>query len=644
MMEPTTEATPASCDAEVKECPNGVFVAKAPELGCDFYPCPEGEEGEVVAAAEGSSSSGTDLSGWGSTPLSFTCTSDGSGSCGLCQGDCSSDDDCQEGLLCFSRGEGEVTSVPGCTSGGADDLPGMDYCYSPFPPSTTTTTTEATTTTTTAALEETAYTMGDLNFARECTESEPCGVCEGDCDNDMQCGDGLKCFSRVKGSVDLVPGCEGLGIDGEFHLVTAYIAYSGIHLVLMMMIIIFHRRLGMDYCYDPNAPEDVPPPTTTTPEGESAQAGCSAEVRSCSDGSVVRQDPNNNCEFEPCPEDEITVNDASISEADTSMPSESTETSPPTEDLAELITDEPTTSPITSPPTAMPSGAATMATTSGAESCDDLCLEVLPSAYCPTNTNMPNCLEVGLGEVCAANGECATDDKLNNCDTFDIYVRVVCGFDTPSQGQLMNGTVVETTTSEVASSVTQLPTMPPSLTESLTTNSPTTPSTENLSSAATSTTSKTSSSSSLSTASSSEEDSPVVIVDAIAANNNASTTTTTLAQGSVSANTTATTTTTTTTTDGGFQYDRGYGAGGGVDNAAAPPHEEPAAQVWYTMPEEGEGDTNANEGWPPADSYEGGDLTAYFQKSAATTSILSSFRAISLSIILGIIPVLLIWQ
>lgn len=243
MMEPTTEATPTSCDAEVKECPNGVFVAKAPELGCDFYPCPEGEESEIVAAAEGSSSSGTDLSGWGSTPLSFTCTSDGSGSCGLCQGDCSSDDDCQEGLLCFSRGEGEVTSVPGCTSGGPDNLPGMDYCYSPFPPSTTTTTTEATTTTTTtAALEETAYTMGNLNFARECTESEPCGVCEGDCDNDMQCGDGLKCFSRVKGSVDLVPGCEGLGIDGEFHLVTAYIAQSGIHLVLMMMIIFFHRR------------------------------------------------------------------------------------------------------------------------------------------------------------------------------------------------------------------------------------------------------------------------------------------------------------------------------------------------------------------------------------------------------------------
>ena len=219
MVEPTTEATPASCDAEVRECPNGVFVAKAPELGCDFYPCPEGDVAESEISASNSDSV---LAGWGTTPLSHSCTSDGSGSCGLCQGDCGSDDDCQEGLLCFSRGEGEVTSVPGCTSGGEGDLPGMDYCYSPFPPATTTSTAATTTSTTTAAAETTTvtveemYTMGNLDFARECTESEPCGACEGDCDNDLQCGEGLKCFSRVQGSVDLVPGCLGLGIDGKF--------------------------------------------------------------------------------------------------------------------------------------------------------------------------------------------------------------------------------------------------------------------------------------------------------------------------------------------------------------------------------------------------------------------------------------------
>jgi hypothetical protein len=241
LAEPTTEATPASCDAEVKECPNGVFVAKAPELACDFYPCPEGD---VVEA----SSTESVLSGWGSTPLSHSCTSDGSGSCGLCHGDCGSDEDCQEGLLCFSRGEGEVTPVPGCISGGEGDLPGMDYCYSPFPPATTTAATTTITTimvTTSTTMVEETNTMGNLDFARECTESEPCGVCEGDCDNDMQCGDGLKCFSRVKGSVDLVPGCLGLGIDGEFLLVfTVSLLCAGfISFSLWYTVSSFHRPL-----------------------------------------------------------------------------------------------------------------------------------------------------------------------------------------------------------------------------------------------------------------------------------------------------------------------------------------------------------------------------------------------------------------
>lgn len=212
MTEQTTEATPPSCDAEVKECPNGVFVAKAPELNCDFYPCPEGD----VAISEASPDTDI-LSGWGSTPLSHSCSSDGSGSCGLCQGDCGSDVDCNEGLLCYSRGQGEMTAVPGCVSGGEGDLPGMDYCYSPFPPATTTVATTTATmvaTTTMNAMDE-SYVTGELDFARECTESEPCGACEGDCDDDMQCANGLKCFSRVKGSVDSVPGCSGVGIDGE---------------------------------------------------------------------------------------------------------------------------------------------------------------------------------------------------------------------------------------------------------------------------------------------------------------------------------------------------------------------------------------------------------------------------------------------
>ena len=305
MQEPEEEETPVSCNAEVKECKNGDFVGRAQELDCDFYPCPEDDKegGEIIAdddestttdevmmmseeAASGESSSGGESSasssgsdtesdeditaGWGSTPLTHKCTSDGSGSCGLCQGDCKSDADCLEGLLCFSRGAGEMTSVPGCVSGGEDDKPGMDYCYTPFqpePPTTTPTpepppmemsaqtedgddeekdednsavdddvahteteeTVEAEEVEVSSANaweddedeeenddEEKAIEAVELNYERECTEDEPCGVCMGDCDDDSHCADGLTCFMRGDGNVDLVPGCSGLGIAGEY--------------------------------------------------------------------------------------------------------------------------------------------------------------------------------------------------------------------------------------------------------------------------------------------------------------------------------------------------------------------------------------------------------------------------------------------
>ena len=88
--------------------------------------------------------------------------------------------------------------------------------------------------------------------------------------------------------------------------------------------------------------------------------------------------------------------------------------------------------------------------------CDELCLEALPTKFCPLNLALPNCLEVGLGEVCVfvltsgrrglplrdtnrkdatpceANGECGTDDKLNNCGTCDISDKVLRGFATPN--------------------------------------------------------------------------------------------------------------------------------------------------------------------------------------------------------------------
>lgn len=61
--------------------------------------------------------------------------------CGACAGDCDADSDCSAGdgggdgegggveLGCFKRADGETSRVPGCTPGGAGDVPGADYCY-----------------------------------------------------------------------------------------------------------------------------------------------------------------------------------------------------------------------------------------------------------------------------------------------------------------------------------------------------------------------------------------------------------------------------------------------------------------------------------------------------------------------------------
>lgn len=447
--EPTTEAPETSCNAEVRRCPNGQYVGRAQQLNCDFYPCPADEGDDAQEAAEAEDGPTTDLSDWGSLPLEHACSSDGTGNCGLCQGDCNSDADCQPGLMCFSRSQGERTSVPGCVSGGVDDKPGMDYCYTPFPPeppttttttTTTTTSTTTTTTTTTAALVadksanflSAAYVVGELDYARECTANDKCGACEGDCDRGSHCANGLECFSRDIGSVELVPGCLGLGIA------------------------------GMDYCYDPNAPIILPPTSSPTVQ---TQPGCSAEVRACPGGNfIVYQDPDNNCEFVPCP--------VNVTPPPTPLPTPPPTTLQPTPDgstsycgyslgqvnnncanatpcpagsdnqcpgLEVCIRDSDCAS-ILETMTTSTAGPMLAAMESATDPCDDLCLDVLPSDWCPAETSeldLPNCLEVGVGRLCESDGECGTDDALNNCGTYDIYARMVCGGAVLSQGQKM---------------------------------------------------------------------------------------------------------------------------------------------------------------------------------------------------------------
>lgn len=95
------------------------------------------------------------------------------------------DSDCEGDLLCFQRDSGEE-APPGCTFEGA--TPGLidtynDFCYRPQP--------------------------GYISDIGDCNASNKCGMCQGDCDSDADCADGLICFQRY--GFEEVPGCLGAG-------------------------------------------------------------------------------------------------------------------------------------------------------------------------------------------------------------------------------------------------------------------------------------------------------------------------------------------------------------------------------------------------------------------------------------------------
>lgn len=520
---PTISNEEVSCSPEVFLCPSGEYVGRSPQLDCEFYPCPGSSDpepepepepeatsaseepvaaseevdlssqeepaatseqaaesyqepvaasSEVVssdseAAATSDSSGGSEESDsevseagtvydfydklgaepddpvgsdWGTKSLIHSCQS-GDGNCGVCEGDCNSDDDCQDGLKCFSRGQGELTAVPGCISGGEGDKPGMDYCYMEEPPTTTTTTTTtttATTTTTTKTPEPAGWVDEivddsspgvELYYTRECSIALKCGECEGDCDVDSHCTGGLKCFSRADGSVDAVPGCFGLGTP------------------------------GMDYCYDPDSPI-IQPYTSTAdvpvPIQEDSGAEIVSEVLAMSDSAFcgfTLEQVNDNCHnAKPC----------------------SSGDSGECEGLEICIQD--TNCGMQAPTTTTTS---TVASAAFAESCDDLCLNILPAEWCPDEPNLPNCLEVAIGEFCESDGECGTDDKLDNCDgTFDIYARVECSESKLSQGQIMRATESPTSSPSVSPTTVE-PTALPTISSTTVppTSSPVTPAT-----------------------------------------------------------------------------------------------------------------------------------------------------------------------
>lgn len=163
---------------------------------------------------------------------------------GICQGDCDTDDDCAEGLVCFQRDANET--VPGC-QGGQFDTSRSDFCIMDGPspsmsptgsktptshhtPKPTAGPTKSPTLTPSVAPSESASAspvqpFGEIEYVgNEGTfyAHYPLGPCKGDCDDDSDCADGLYCHQR--GAFGAVPYCTG----GESESSTAdFCAWDG---------------------------------------------------------------------------------------------------------------------------------------------------------------------------------------------------------------------------------------------------------------------------------------------------------------------------------------------------------------------------------------------------------------------------------
>mmetsp|Transcript_715 Transcript_715/g.1459 ORF Transcript_715/g.1459 Transcript_715/m.1459 type:complete len:883 (-) Transcript_715:101-2749(-) len=156
---------------------------------------------------------------------------------GICEGDCDRDSHCAEGLVCFHRIDNE--EVPGCAGESKDEA---DYCIpdpllkSQTAPSSLPTlapigyrtvdgdsndsfvsrATEAPTHSPTSypTSHPTRYIPPSPQFAELTfygwSRNRIHGICEGDCDRDSECAEGLICFHRT--GKEEVPGCAGEGV------------------------------------------------------------------------------------------------------------------------------------------------------------------------------------------------------------------------------------------------------------------------------------------------------------------------------------------------------------------------------------------------------------------------------------------------
>ena len=131
----------------------------------------------------------------------------------LCEGDCDIDEHCARGLICFQRDEN--TTVPGCI-GGETDNKKTDYCIlDPYGPGYVAGETYEPTPLPSERPSLTPLIPVPLiDFGGDPPiDKFPLHLCEGDCDKDDHCAEGLICFQRDENTT--VPGCIGGETDNK---------------------------------------------------------------------------------------------------------------------------------------------------------------------------------------------------------------------------------------------------------------------------------------------------------------------------------------------------------------------------------------------------------------------------------------------
>ena len=114
-----------------------------------------------------------------------------------------------------------------------------------------------------------------------------------------------------------------------------------------------------------------------------------------------------------------------VTKAPTGMSAVPTLRPPTPKPVTEAPAKTPSKMPVASRPTMKPTPPSSQS--QPISNCANRCLEELSSSLCPPNPwEHPGCLQVNVGELCEANGECGSNQLLNNCQPFDIYRRIEC--------------------------------------------------------------------------------------------------------------------------------------------------------------------------------------------------------------------------